>query len=91
MENKQEKFIRIASKRTDSVLIALRRLKNCSIRSQYEYTSEQVEKITCALDEAIAEVKAAFRELPKVKPKTFSLLDEPTEQEPVEHPSEDEE
>lgn len=42
-ESKTELFIRLATKRVGSVLKSLRILGNCSNRSNYEYTSEQVE------------------------------------------------
>ena len=45
VETKSEVFIRLAEPRVLKVLRAFRILGNCSNRSNYEYTQEQVNKI----------------------------------------------
>lgn len=69
-ETKKEKFVRIATARTNKTLDAIRSLKNCANKNTYEYTSEEVEKIFSALDGALAEARAAFQQDAK---RTFSL------------------
>lgn len=59
-ESKSETFIRIAKPRVKSVLKALRILRNCSNRNNYEYTSEQIESIALALGNALNETIAKF-------------------------------
>lgn len=66
MESKKERFNRIASKRTNKVLENLRLLGNCSNRSVYEYSKEDIHKIFSAIKEKLAETKAKFH-LPKDK------------------------
>lgn len=69
-ETKKERFIRVATARTNKTLDAIRRLKNCANKNTYEYTDEEVEKIFAALDGALAEARAAFQQDAK---RTFSL------------------
>ena len=45
MENKKERFKRLAAYRTNEILKRLRILGNCSNRSAYEYTEEDINKI----------------------------------------------
>lgn len=54
MRDKSEKFKEIAGKRTIRVLDDLRLLGQCSNKSHYEYTPEQVDKI-------FREIKKALR------------------------------
>lgn len=44
-ETKAQRFERVAQRRVDKVVEALRVLGNCSNRSSYEYTGEQIEKM----------------------------------------------
>lgn len=75
VETKHDKFVRLASKRTQGVLNSLRLLKGCASTFNYEYSQAEVDYIFQEIDAALAEVKAAYVEKPKVKAKTFSLLD----------------
>ena len=43
-ETKMDKFRRVASRRTQNVLDALRKLGNCSNKGIYEYRSDDVSK-----------------------------------------------
>ncbi|MEO0067943.1 MAG: hypothetical protein ABIK23_02270 [candidate division WOR-3 bacterium] len=60
-ETKAERFKRVATRRTLKVLEALRILGNCSNRSEYEYTEEDIKKIFNAIEKQLSEVKARFR------------------------------
>ena len=53
MENnviKEERFKRLASQRTNSVLKKLKILGNCANKSSYEYTDEEINKIFSEID-----------------------------------------
>jgi len=60
-ETKADRFKRVATRRTLKVLEALRILGNCSNRSEYEYTEEDVRKIFSAIEKQLADVKARFK------------------------------
>ena len=72
-ETKQEKFIRLAIKRTNSALEDLRLIGNLSNKMIYEYTDEQVEKIFAAIE---AETAAAREKFARDARKKFSLSDD---------------
>ncbi len=59
-ETKKEKFIRLAEKRTNKALEAIRLLGNLSNKNVYEYKQEEVEKIFNALDKEIEMAKSYF-------------------------------
>ena len=65
-EGKRERFLRLASQRTRDVLNRLRVLGNCSNRSVYEYTQDDMEKIFAALKDQLKSVEAKFH-FPKHK------------------------
>ena len=65
-ENKRGRFLRLASQRTQDALNRLRILGNCSNRSVYEYTQDDIDKIFTALREQIKSVEAKFH-FPKHK------------------------
>ena len=71
MDQKRERFKRLAAYRTNEVLKRLRVLGNCSNRSAYEYTEEDINKIFSVIERRIREVKAKFH-FPKNK-KEFKL------------------
>jgi len=63
MENqnsKRERFKRLAVYRTNEVLRKLKTLGNCSNRSAYEYTEEEINKIFSEIERKVKEVKAKF-------------------------------
>lgn len=70
-ENKEQRFKRIASKRTEKVLDALRKLGNCSNRGVYSYSNEDVSKIFSAVDSEVKRIKVLFNS--KAKSNKFSL------------------
>lgn len=59
-ESKSELFIRLATKRVSSVLKTLRILGNCSNRSNYEYTNEQLESMFNTIHLALNNTEAKF-------------------------------
>ena len=60
MKDKRGNFIRLAERRTNKVLKAIRTLEHCSNVHLYEYDTEQVEAIFKAIEEEIEIVKAKF-------------------------------
>lgn len=60
MNDKRERFVRLATYRTNEVLKKLRTLGNCSNRSAYEYSEEEVKKIFSEIDRKVREVKVKF-------------------------------
>lgn len=60
MENRREKFIRLATYRTNLVLEKLRILGNLSNKTNYDYTDEDVNKIFSAIDSQLRITKARF-------------------------------
>ena len=71
-ESKSETFKRIAVPRVKAILSKIRIFGNCSNRNNYEYTSEQIEKIANTLTEALLSTLAKF-EKSKVEQETFEL------------------
>ncbi|MCI7085388.1 hypothetical protein MR988_04665 [bacterium] len=59
-ENKRERFIRIAEARTNKILEMMRLLGNCSSKSNYEYTDEDIKKIFGALEKELKNTKNRF-------------------------------
>jgi len=69
-ESKEEKFRRVASRRTVKVLETLRLLGNCSNKGNYSYTDADVNKI---FNEIIKEVKRSRTLFEKSNKHKFSL------------------
>lgn len=59
-ETRHERFRRVASKRTNDILEKIRILGNCSNKSSYEYTEEEVNKIFSEIDKQLKLTKAKF-------------------------------
>jgi len=70
-EAKEDRFKRIASKRTERVLDALRKLGNCSNRGIYSYSNEEINKIFYAIDSEVKRIKILFNN--KAKSNKFTL------------------
>ena len=62
IEEKRERFIRVAERRVNKILDALDSLGKCSNRKNYEYCSEDLKKIFGELDKKLREVKLLYRE-----------------------------
>ena len=60
MESRSEKFKRVATKRTIELLEKIRILGNCSNKSTYEYSDEDVIKIFKSLEKQLETMKAKF-------------------------------
>lgn len=58
--NKRERFKRLGEYRTNEVLKKLKVLGNCSNRSAYEYTEEEIRKIFLEIEKTIKETKSKF-------------------------------
>ena len=58
--NKKANFKRIAEARTNKILDMLRLLGNCSSKSNYEYTDEDVKKIFNAIEKEVKNAKNKF-------------------------------
>jgi len=59
-ETRHDRFKRLASKRTNDILEKIRILGNCSNKSSYEYTEEEVNKIFSEIDKQLKLTKAKF-------------------------------
>ena len=59
-ENRTNRFNRIAENRTYEIIKRIRILGNCSNRSSYDYTEQQVSKIFAAIDAELRVAKARF-------------------------------
>lgn len=64
--NKRERFKRLATQRTITVLKRLQVLGNCANRSAYDYTEEEISKIFSEIERRVRETKAKFH-FPKNK------------------------
>ena len=64
-ESKVELFLRLATPRIEKVLKSLRILGNCSNRSNYEYTDEQVDKMSIILSKALEKTIVKFHDTKK--------------------------
>ena len=60
-ETKRERFVRLAEARTNKILDMMKLLGNCSSKSNYEYSDEDVKKIFNALERELKETKAKFQ------------------------------
>lgn len=59
-ETKRERFVRLAEARTNKILDMLKLLGNCSSKSNYEYSDEDVKKIFAAIERETKNAKAKF-------------------------------
>lgn len=60
LESKRERFIRIAENRTNRIIDTLRLLANCSNKSNYDYTEEDIKKIFTAIEKEVRNTRSAF-------------------------------
>jgi hypothetical protein len=59
-ETGEERFKRVATRRTNEILNKLRILGNCSNRQVYKYTKEDVDKVFLAIEREVKKIKAKF-------------------------------
>ncbi|MDM8158004.1 hypothetical protein QUV96_10215 [Amedibacillus dolichus] len=71
IDEKKQNFKRIAEKRTEKIIDDLRLLGNLSNTSNYEYSSEDVEKIFNTLSNELMTVRSKFNS--KKKKGAFKL------------------
>ena len=69
-EDRATRFKRVAQRRTDHILNSLRILGNCSNKSTYQYSEEEVAKIFRAIEEQLRITKTRFR---SSRPRKFTL------------------
>jgi hypothetical protein len=58
---KEDRFKRLAAKRTNEILKRLDILGHCANRSSYDYSREQIDQIILAIEKKVNEVKTKFR------------------------------
>lgn len=73
MRDRRERFVSLAEARTDRALKSIRSIANLSNRSNYEYTEEDVEQITRALDREVRALRAKFQESQAGRKSSFKL------------------
>ena len=71
-ESKRERFVRLAEARTNKILEMMKLLGNCSSKSNYDYTEEDVKKIFTALEKELKNTKNRFLGL-EAKEERFTL------------------
>lgn len=71
-ESKRDRFVRLAEARTNKILEMMRLLGNCSSKSNYDYTDEDVRKIFGALEKELKNTKNRFLGL-DIKEEKFTL------------------
>lgn len=69
-EDRNSRFKRVASRRTEKVLENLRVLGNCANKSIYNYNDDDITKIFYAIENQLRTVKAKFKSTHR---KRFSL------------------
>tara|TARA_B100000242_G_C42615646_1_gene290355 strand:- start:9 stop:263 length:255 start_codon:yes stop_codon:yes gene_type:complete len=60
-KRKREKFIELAESRVKKAITNLRLIGNLSRKNNYDYTDEDVKKITAALEKELKNVKDLFK------------------------------
>lgn len=60
MDNKNERFRTVASRRTNAVIEQLRLLANCGNTHNYSYSDDEVARIFKAIDSQLRETKKSF-------------------------------
>ena len=64
MEDRQKRFKRIAEKRTNEIIRRIQLLGNCSNKSSYDYSEQEVNKIINAISTVISLHYATFLSTP---------------------------
>lgn len=59
---KRDKFHRVAESRTNKIVSMIRLLGNCSNKSNYSYTEEEVRKIFAFIDKELKVARSKFSE-----------------------------
>jgi len=69
-ETRKGRFRRVATRRTNDILNRIRILGNCSNKSAYFYTEEDVQKIFSAIEKELRITRARFA---KIRKNSFKL------------------
>ncbi len=72
-ESKRDRFKRLAQARTNRIISTLRLLGNCSSKSNYEYTDEDVRKIFSVIERELKAARNRFTGASKQKDDLFTL------------------
>jgi len=72
-EDKHHRFRRLAEKRTNKIIEGIRILGNCSNRSNYYYTKQEIDKIFSTIMYEIKEARNRFIFKNNSNKKTFKL------------------
>jgi len=59
-ESARDRFKRLATQRTNTILLRLKILGNCSNRQAYEYDEQDITKIFTEIERSLRETKAKF-------------------------------
>jgi len=66
-ETRKDRFRRVATRRTNDILNRIHILGNCSNKSAYVYTEEDVQKIFSAIEKELRATRARFVKIRKNK------------------------
>jgi hypothetical protein len=61
MKEKERRFNKVATYRTNQIIKYLRLLSNCSNKNNYDYDEADVKKIFTAIDDALRETKLKYK------------------------------
>ena len=73
MNRKKERFIRVATRRTNAILKSIAILSNCANRSAYEYTEDEVNRIFNEIEKELRTAKMKFQPGKNNRKKEFKL------------------
>ena len=59
-ESRSDRFKRLATKRTNGIIKKMQLLGNCSNRSSYDYSEQEINRIFNAIDKELKQAKARF-------------------------------
>jgi len=60
MNNKRERFVRIAEARTNKIISMIRLLGNCANKAAYEYEEKDITKIFSIIEKELRAAKSKF-------------------------------
>jgi len=61
METKRDRFVRIAERRVNKILVDLDSLGKCANRRNYQYTDSDVRKVFGEIENKLRETKALYK------------------------------
>lgn len=73
MENKHDKFIRLAESRTNAAIQKIQLISNLANRGNYEYSKEEINELFKALEKEIQIAKKSFESELEKKDKKFKF------------------